>query len=396
MSDFASDYAAVGSALDRAFAAVGEPVTDGNGAAVLPPNAQSVDWESQGQKQKALEAADKKAAGKDKSPAKGGDKLDTEAKPDKDEKRLGRGEIQGRKKAEQEAGVEAAFDKAFERSAKKQEDGKAEAKGEKPRPMSTKDFGSSREHRRALRDAFSGEKLSSILSQAEKLEASLRADSSMENMEKLASSLLKLAPSKKTERNEAQDGKTKSLDRAFEDSDDLDDLKDFSTKYGERLPTILANVAHWAPLLREDPVGGLAKLAASMGALDQPQQPAQQAQPAQQQMAPPASPEEDHQRVTLGVQKAIEHGVLPALANDEVADQVAFVLERMTRTNDRFADLQKAYSIVVGQVAPASSAPDPKGSKSISGAPNMNTGGGRRGKGSGSLSDAIDRAFGGM
>jgi hypothetical protein len=396
MSDL-NPGAGLDAVLDASFAAVGHPVTDDRGAAVLPPNAQHVDWSAQGERQAALEKDAKKAAKGQDKPAK--DKQEAKDAAD-DEKPGQRGNDAKRANdAKHQEGRDGAIDKALERSAeaqkKKQESRKAESKGEKPRPMAPKDFAASRDHRRAIKDVFSGEKLSTILASAEKLDAELRRDPSMATIQKLASELLKLSPSKKTEKTEASEGRSKALDRGFEDSGDLDDIKEFSEKYGERLPEILANISHWAPQLKEDPFGALAKLAASMGGLDQPEQPSQ-AQPAQQ-SPPPASPQEEHDRVRMGVEKAIEHNILPALKNDDVAEAVAMVLTHMPRTNDRFADLRTAYGIVVGQASPAATAreaPDPKGKKSISGAANMNSGGSRPRGRSGSLDAALDAAFG--
>src|SRR4051794_5417929 len=83
MSDL-NPGAGLDSCLDNAFAAVGEPVIDDHGAAVLPPSPQSVDWEHQAQRQKDLDAADKKAGKSGKE--KGGEDAD-EGKAAKAEKR---------------------------------------------------------------------------------------------------------------------------------------------------------------------------------------------------------------------------------------------------------------------------------------------------------------------
>lgn len=401
MSDI-NPGAGIDSALDNAFASIGEAVVNDDGAAVLPPNAQSVDWEQQAQREKDLDKAAKSKGGKDIKDAKADD--DKEAKDGK-ERKSGRGADNRQKnKGSQLAGLDAALDKAFDKAPKavekRKEDRAAEAKGEKPKPLSTKEFGTTREHRRAIKELFPGEKLSQVLTIAEKWDALLRENPTMETVEKLAAEILKLPRTAKgKEAKEATEGRSKALDRATEDAADHQDMTAFVEKYGDRLPGILERLSIWLPEIKEDPYGAGARLLANMGALDPPQAPQQARQQPAQQLPPPATPQEDYERVSLGVQKAIEHNVLPGLANDAIAEAVADVLERMPRTNDRFADLQKAYSIVVQAAAPAAEKPakDGKGSKSISGGAPLQASAPRRAKGGAKgLDDALNRAFGGM
>jgi hypothetical protein len=391
----------IDSALDSAFAAIGEataPAAIGGGEqSVLPPNAQSVDWEQQAQREKDL---DKSAKSKDGKAGKAEDEKDGK---DRKPGRTGNRGADNRQKnhGSQLAGLDAALDKAFDKAPKavekRKEDRVAEAKGERPKPLSTKEFGSTREHRRSIKALFPGEKLSQVLTIAEKWDGLLRENPTMETVEKLAAEILKLPRTAKgKEQAEATEGRTKALDRATEDSADHEDITAFVEKYGDRLPGILERLSVWLPEIKEDPYGAGSRLLASMGALDAPQTPAQQ--PTQQhQLPPPATPEEDRERVSLGLQKAIEHNILPGLKNDDIAFAVADVLMRMPRTNDRFADLQKAYSIVVQAAAPAAAvAKDDKGGKSIKGAPSAPSGPRRAKGGAKGLDDALTRAFGGM
>lgn len=417
MSD---DFASIDACLDGAFAAV-----DGAQAAiseeidrgVLPPNALSTQgiWElakEEKEREKAAKAEKTKAEKAERA------KDGKEEKPERDGRR-----VMGNKqanKAEQQDGLDSAIDKALkkapEAAQKRADDRAAEVKGEKPKPLSTKDFGGTREHRRSIKALFPGENLSQVLTLAEKWDGELRKAPTMETVEKLAAEILKLPRTAKgKEKAEAGDGRTKALDRGAEDAGDHEDLSAFVAKYGERLPGILERLSIWLPELKEDPQGAGARLIASMGGLDAQKAPAQQSQQMPPevsarmaeydrlaragQIAPPATPEEDRERVSLGLQKAIEHNVLPGLKNDAIAYAVAEVLTRMPRSNDRFADLQKAYSLVVqGTAAPAAakSAKDEKGSKSISGAPSSTSGRARPKGGSKGLDAAIDRAFGGI
>lgn len=418
MSDL-NPGAGIDSALDSAFAAIGEAteqaaVGDGE-QAVLPPNALSSEgiW-NMDREEKERAKAEKAAKSKDgKSETKDG----KEEKPERDKSRVMANKHAN--KRTQLEGLDAALDKAFDKAPKavekRQEDRKAEAKGEKPKPLSTKDFSSTREHRRSIKALFPGEKLSQVLTLAEKWDGLLRENPTIETVEKLAGEILKLPRTAKgKEKAEASEGRSKSIDRGFEDQDDREQLKAFEEKYGDRLPGILERLSVWLPEIKEDPYGAGSRLLASMGALDAPKEPVQQAQQHSPeaaariaeydrlaragQIGPPATPQEEYERVSLGVQKAIEHNILPGLKNDDIAYAVADVLMRMPRTADRFADLQKAYSIVVQAAAPATEKPtkDTKGSKSISGAPSPASGPRRAKGGAKGLDDALNRAFGGM
>ncbi|WP_028136321.1 hypothetical protein [Bradyrhizobium japonicum] len=144
MSDL-NPGAGIDSALDSAFAAIGEatePAAVGDGEqAVLPPNALSSDgiWNmDREEKERAkAEKAAKSKEGKDGKP----DAKDE--KPERDSKRAA--DNRQKNKGSQLAGLDAALDKAFDKAPKavekRKEDRAAELKGEKPRPLSTKDFG---------------------------------------------------------------------------------------------------------------------------------------------------------------------------------------------------------------------------------------------------------------
>lgn len=402
MSDL-NPGAGIDSALDSAFAAIGEatePAAVGEGEqSVLPPSALSADgvWNLDREEKERAKAEKAAKLVKDgKAEAKDG----KDEKPERDKNRSVDNKRENKKS--QLAGLDAALDKAFsdapKAAEKRKEDRAAETKGEKPKPLSTKDFKDTREHRRSIKSLFPGEKLSQVLTLAEKWDALLRQNPTMETVEKLAAEILKLPRTAKgKEKAEANEGRSKSIDRGFEDQEDREELKAFEKKYGDRLPSILERLSVWLPEIKEDPYGAGSRLLASMGALDGP--PAAAQPPAQQQQLPsPATPEEDRERVSLGLQKAIDHNILPGLKNDEIAFAVADVLMRMPRTNDRFADLQKAYAIVVQSAAPAQEKPahDAKGSKSISGAPSSPSGPRRAKGGAKGLDDALNRAFGGM
>ncbi|MDA9539639.1 hypothetical protein ACM41_26425 [Bradyrhizobium sp. CCBAU 21362] len=404
MSD---DFASIDACLDGAFAAV-----DGAQAAiaeeidhgVLPPNALSTQgiWElAKEQKEREKAAKAEKAKAEKAERAKDGG----EEKPERDGRRAWANKQAN--KGEQQQGLDDALDKAFkkapEAAQKRKDDRAAEVKGEKPKPLSTKDFGGTREHRRSIKALFPGEKLSQVLAMAEKWDGELRKAPTLETVEKLAAEILKLPRTAKgKEKAEAGDGRTKALDRATEDAGDHEDLTAFVDKYGDRLPGILERLSVWLPELKEDPQGAGARLLASIpGVLDAPKaQPQPQQQTVQQDdLSPPATPQEDRERVSLGLQKAIEHNILPGLKNDQIAYAVAEVLTHMPRTNDRFADLRTAYAIVVqGTAAPAAakSDKDQKGSKSIKGAPSAPSSARRAKGGSKGMDDALNRAFGGI
>lgn len=422
MSDI-NPGAGIDSALDSAFATIGEasePAAFGGGEQrVLPPNVASVDWEQQAQREKELDKAAKSKGSKDAKDAKAGD--DDKDHKDGKERKSGRGADNRQKnQGSQLAGLDAALDKAFDKAPKavekRKEDRAAEAKGEKPKPLSTKEFGTTREHRRAIKELFPGEKLSQVLTIAEKWDALLRENPTMETVEKLAAEILKLPRTAKgKEAKEATEGRSKALDRATEDAADHQDMTAFVEKYGDRLPGVLERLSIWLPEIKEDPYGAGARLLAYMGAIDPPQdaqQPQQQQQhdPVSQRMAeydrlaragqlgPPATPEEDFERVVVGIHKAIENDILPGLNEEPIANAVYDVLMRMPRTADRFADLQRAYAIVVQPAPPAAEKPakDGKGSKSINGAPSPASSPRRPKGGSKGLDDALNRAFGGM
>jgi hypothetical protein len=400
--DFAGNYAGIDSALDTAFAAIGEPVTTSDGAAVLPPAPVSSEgiWEI-GKK----EADDKKAAkaAKEKAAAKGkGVEKDDEGD---DEKPLGKMDIKGRKKNAQNAGLDSSIDKALAKSADAQkergESREAMAKGDKPRPLNVRSFNTKDviSSRRELRERFPNVKLSARMAEFEKWEESFRRDPAG-TREAIMQAYLKVSPQNFSKsKGDDEKGKAKhqllslsdNLDSAFKGSDDLEDLKDYADKYGERLPHLLRQLNDIERDLIEDPVGTSARLAANYGALDAPKAPEQK--PAAPQ-GPPKTPQEYHSRVSQGIQNYIEKGIMPALASEEVQEQVAFVLERMQRTGDHDADLKRAYDLVVPDAPRAAEPASTAGRKSISGAPSAAGSGSRRRGGAHSLDDALNAAFG--
>lgn len=400
MSD---DFGSIDACLDGAFAAV-----DGAHAAiaeeidhgVLPPNALS----TQGIWELAKETKEKEKVAK-------AEKAER-AKDGKDEKseRDGRRAIGNRQlnKAEQQDGLDGAIEKALkkapEAAQKSKEDRTAEAKGEKAKPLSTKDFGGTREHRRAIKSLFPGEKLSQVLTVAEKWDAALRENPTLETVEKLAAEILKLPRTAKgKETAEAAEGKTKSVDRAFEDAGDREDMQAFVEKYGDRLPGILERLSIWLPDLKEDPHGAGARLLASFGALDTPAAPAQQQAPQASHNGfvpgsrPPQNQEEHAACVLEGINRHAKAS-MPGLLNDDIAEAVAMVLQvgAVPRTNNPDADLLAAYRMVVPEGTVAPPVKDDKGSKSIKGAPSAASGRGRAKGGANNLDDAISRAFGGV
>lgn len=389
--DFAGPNAGIDSALDSAFAAIGE-VQENHEAAIEDgervPNALSTEglWQQANKL-----AADKRAAKAEKA------KTDKSEKGEKNDK-LHKMDVQGRKKASQDDGLDQALDKATAKSAdaqkKRLEDRAGQAKGERPKPMQTKEFNDPEivKHRRELRERFGGTKLSARMEQFERWEAQFKKDA-VGTREAIMGAYLKFTPQnfKQSKPGKEGEGLTGALDRATEGADDLADLKPFADKYGEKLPHLLRQLNEIEKELIADPVGASARLAASYGATDEPAQ--------QQQLPPPKSPQEEYERVSKGLEGLIHHDkVFPALANEEIAEGVAFVLERMQRTPDRMADLRTAYGIVVGEpaAAPAATAPpDAKGSKSIHGAPSPpSTGSSRARGGVHGLDDAINAAFG--
>jgi hypothetical protein len=388
-----SDYASIDASIDNAFSALenarGE-ISDAVEEGALPPNAISSEgiWalaKETKQKEKDAKALKAKQEGRDK---------------DKDERRLGPHEIRGRKKADQEAGIDAALDKATKQSAEKQakwkDDRDAEAKGEKPRPMDTKEFNDPEmvKHRRELKSRFPGTKLSARMEAFERWDEQFQKDP-VGTREALMNEYLKYSPSNFAKAKPVKEGEglERAVNRGLESAADREDLKIYEAKYGERLPHILRQLNETEIDLISDPIGASARLAANYGALTAPaaQTQAGAPQPAQSaQLPPPASLEESVRR---GLDKAIEHNIFPGLQNDQIADTVATVLTLMPRTGDRFADLKTAYGMVVGMSKAVTSKQDDAGMKSIHGAPSAPSSGRRRGSGD-SLDDAISRAFG--
>lgn len=419
MSD---DFGSIDACLDSAFAtvdgaqaAISEEIERG----VLPPNALSEEgiWALAKEEKERAKAAKAEKAKADKAErAKDG----KEGKPERD----GRRAIGNRhaNKAEQQDGLDSAIDKALKKAPealqKRQDDKAAVAKGEKVRPLDNKEFTKEPvvKARKELASRVTGMKLSERLALFEKWGDALAKDP-VKASEAIRDMYLKQSPSLGNQRAETKPSKHlgDALDKAFDHGKDLEDIKDFAERYGDQLPRLLVEINDLERDLVADPVGAAARLAAKHGALETPKASAQQSQQLPPevskrmaeydrlaragQIAPPATPEEDRERVSLGLQKAIEHNVLPGLKNDAIAYAVAEVLTRMPRTSDRFADLQKAYSLVVQGTAPpagAKSAKDEKGSRSISGAPSSTSGRARPKGGSKGLDAAIDRAFGGI
>lgn len=411
MSDI-NPGAGIDSALDSAFAAIGEatePAALGEGKQqVLPPNAISDEgiWNhDREQKERAkAERAAKSKDGKD-------DKVDAkDGKHDRDKGHAADNRKENRKS--QLSGLDAALDKAFKdapkAAGKRKDDRDAEAKGEKPKPLSTKEFSSTREHRRSIKSLFPGEKLSQVLTIAEKWDGLLRENPTMETVEKLAAEILKLPRTAKgKEQAEAGEGRTKALDRGAEDAADHEDITAFVEKYGDRLPSILERLTVWLPEIKEDPYGAGARLLASMGAIDPPQAAQQQTKQEQRQpisvngfvpgSRPPATPEEHTACLLQGIDNHA-NGSMPGLKDDDIAFAVAEVLARMPRTGNPDADLQTAYRLVVAEAPAAAKEPvkDAKGGKSISGAPASPSVPRRAKGGAKGLDDALNRAFGGM
>lgn len=399
----------IDSALDSAFAAIGEataPAAVGGGEqSVLAPNAQSVDWEQQAQREKDLDKAAKSKGGKDIKDAKADD--DKDAKDGKERKSGRAADNRQKNQGSQLAGLDAALDKAFDKAPKAVEkraaDREAETKGEKPKPLSTKDFATTREHRRSIKALFPGEKLSQVLTIAEKWDGLLRENPTMETVEKLAAEILKLPRTAKgKEAKEATEGRSKALDRGAEDAADHQDLAEFVEKYGENLPKVLERLSIWLPEFRQDPYGAGAHALAHMGALDAPQatehKPAASAPQALPNgfvpgSRPPENPDEYLACVEEGIGRHAKAS-MPGLQNEAICDAIVDVLKVMQRTGDHDADLQKAYAIVV-QAAPAA-AKDDKGGKSIKGAPGAPSGPRRAKGGAKGIDDALNRAFGGM
>lgn len=404
MSD---DFASIDACLDGAFAAV-----DGAQAAiseeidhgVLPPTALSEEgiWalaKEEKEREKAAKAEKAKAEKAERA------KEGKDDKPERDKDRA----IGNRhaNKREQLEGLDGAIDKALKKAPetvqKRQDDKAAVAKGEKVRPLDTKEFTKDPvvKARKELAGRATGMKLSERLSMFEKWGDALAKDP-VGASEAIRDMYLKQSPSLGKQRAETNANKHlgDALDKAFDHGKDLEDIKDFAERYGDQLPRLLVEINDLERDLIADPVGAAARLAAKYGALDAKapaqQHAQQQSQQPVQQMPPPATPQEDEQRVALGLHKAIEHNILPGLKNDDIAFAVADVLRRMPRTADRFADLRTAYAIVVQGTgaAPATPAKDTKGSKSIHGSPSTSTGRGRPKASGKGLDDALDRAFG--
>ena len=378
-TDYASPSAGIDSALDNAFSAIGAAKED-IGAAIddgaLPPNALSTD----GIFRQAQEIyAARKAAKADKAKAAKAEKVDQRTKAEA-----------------QDDGLEDSIDKAQKKSAEAQKQRREEREeiraGTKPRPLSTRDFNSAEtiQHRRELSERFPG-KLSERMAGFERWDEAFKRDPLAAHIA-LRDEGLKVSPQnfRKPKQKAEAPGLDGVFDRAQEGASDWDDLKPYIEKYGERLPEVLRQLNEFERDWIDDPEGVSARLYANYAGANAPIAPAQP-----QQQAQASSPEADYRQVTETLEQAIERNVLPALANEQIANAVADVLTKMPRTANWSHDLVTAYKLVVqsaGQSAPASD--NGKGQKSIHGAPA--TGGGKRSVNTGmkGLDESLDRAFG--
>ena len=379
--DYGSSPVSIDDALDNAFSAVGDDKFAAIEDGVLPPARLS----GTGLWEQAQEIADAQKAKRQEKP-----------KAEKSEKadRRGKGE-------KQDEDVSDSIDRAQARSAEAQqkrlEDRAERIAGNKPRPLNTRDFNSKEtiQHRRELRERFPNQKLSERMATFERWEEAFRRDP-VATRSAIMAEYLKLSPQnfgKEKPKTAESKHVGDAVDRAWDHAGDYADLKPFVEKYGDSLPHLLRQLNEIEKGLIEDPVGTSARLAANYGATDAVRSPAQAQQAQPQQLPPPASHAEDYQRVQQGLEKCIEHGILPALQNDQIAEAVADVLTRMPRTADRFADLQTAYHLVVSaQAEPAER--NNKGQKSISGAPSPGSASRLPAKTSMSLDKSLDRAFG--
>lgn len=245
---------------------------------------------------------------------------------------------------------------------------------EGPQKLDHKDLTTkeAREHRAALKARFPGESLSAIVKRFEGWESQFRKDP-VATREAIMAEYLKVTPQNfdKPKDGDKEKSIQGSLKRADADAQDLADLKEFTDKFGDKAPHLLRQLVEYDKDLLNDPAGASARLAAAYGGANEP------AQPKAEHLPPPATREEDNDRINQGLDLAIKHNIMPGLQNDDIQEAVAMVLSAglIPRTADRFADLQAAYNIVVppGSAQAPAEAPDAestrRGSKSISGSP---------------------------
>jgi hypothetical protein len=128
--------------------------------------------------------------------------------------------------------------------------------------ISTKEF---RKIREVLRQRYAGKSLSSMLAEAQKMEAMLLADP-VQGREALLAAYSRAAPTAVFVEPQHAKGLRGSLQRARQDQQDAEDLAHWTARYGKRLPAILAELEFTDRALRENAAHASAKLAVRFGA----------------------------------------------------------------------------------------------------------------------------------
>jgi len=257
--------------------------------------------------------------------------------------------------------------------------------------FSTAEFRAIRE---VLRQRYPGAKLSDMLAEGLRLEKMLM-DDPVQAREALvaAYSRTKAAPAFVEPKHSK--GLRGSLQRARQDQEDSEDLKDWVAKYGKRLPQIMAELEFMDRSLRTNTPDASARIAVQFGApAIESEVPAYHARQEQK-----AVEQQFHNRCK-GIQLAIEHGHIPG--DEDTLNEIAEVLQHpqfQFDHGDALGSLQRAAKIAAHpdhvRISPrkGGSKRNDAGSKSISGAPGPGQGGreANREKGTGGVKDSIAR-----
>jgi hypothetical protein len=247
---------------------------------------------------------------------------------------------------------------------------------EKVSPLpSDKDFSGDefRKVRETLRQRYPGRKLSDMLTEAARLEQML-IDDPVQAHQILVASYSRAGHLRGYQEPSYDKGARGSVQRARQDQEDMQDLKEWVAKYGARVPKILSELEILDRELHKDPNYAAAKLAARHGApAIQAEIPAYQAKMAQKEHAARAD------RVLQGVNLAIEHGRIPG--DEDSLNEIAAVLShpQFQASADGLDTLKRAAAIAAHpdhvRITPRTpakpAAKSDAGTKSISGAPNM-------------------------
>jgi hypothetical protein len=255
--------------------------------------------------------------------------------------------------------------------------------------------------REKLRQRYPGAKLSDMLAQAAGLEKMLM-DDPVQAREALIAAYARVKPAAEFVAPTRSKGLRGSLQRARQDQEDAQDLKDWVALYGKRLPQIMAELEVTDSSLRANAPDASAKLAARFGApaiaSEVPAYLVRMEQKAQQKAL-----QQMYDNRVKGIQLAIQHGHLPG--DEDTLEELAEVLKLpqfQWDHSDMLGSLQRAAKIATHpdhkRISPRKGGKSGRsgrdaGSLSINGGPGAGQGGRASSKerGTGTFRDSVAR-----